>query len=509
MARKTAEDRQKNGRFAKGNPGGPGRPRKSTSNKRTDSDRRDGWVNALTGVGTIGYDKRTASDFRHCAVDRQEAQDLWLGNPLAARIVETWPNEMLREGFDVVFAGDAEDVKEQQEQVETLLDEIGACEALHEGLSYERAYGGGAILIGVTDHRDLSVPLIPERVRSLDWLTTFEPHEIYPQYWYNDPRAPKFGKPEIYQINTSAKGPSSSGDSAPELLYVHESRLIAFNGIRVSRHDHAQGENGWGGSVLSRVYRILVDHGMGFDAAAVLLNDFAQAVYKISGLGAAMAEDRDDEIKVRTKAVELSRSFARAVIIDAEDEFGRQQTPITGMPEMLDRFSAMLAAAADMPLTLLMGQPPSGMNATGESDIRFFYDRVGAMQKKKLTPAVKRLVEIALHALKLTPEKWTIEHRPLWQESNLDKSVARLNQAKTDEIYIGQMVYSPEDCARSRFGTDHYSFETSVDFAERERLEQEAKEAEELALRQSIESAKAAKGAGGDGPPDKEPAGEE
>ncbi len=63
-------------------------------------------------------------------------------------------------------------------------------------------------------------------------------------------------------------------------------------------------------------------------------------------------------------------------MLDKKDSFTRVQTPLTNLSDILDRFATRLAAAADMPVTLLMGMSPAGLNATGESDRAFFYDRV-------------------------------------------------------------------------------------------------------------------------------------
>ena len=83
-------------RFKPGQTGNSkGRPRKDTALQKTDN-----WTNALTGLGYVGQDKRVSTF--HCTVPvlSDEAADLWRGNDLAARIIETVPNEMLRQGLD-------------------------------------------------------------------------------------------------------------------------------------------------------------------------------------------------------------------------------------------------------------------------------------------------------------------------------------------------------------------------------------------------------------------------
>lgn len=469
--------------------------------------RMDGWQNALTGIGDVLVDKRMSTVFGGAdLISNEYAEALWRGDDLACRIVETWPNEMLRQGYEITIqdakSSDAtESLEEAEERGDALgwakrrrarfdaadksadlaeratarLEELGADEAFHTALCYRRAYGGGAILIGANDgQKDLSRPLVPERVTSVDFLTVLEPRELTPQYYYADPRAPKFGQVAIWQMQTVAPGsprPEDSKAFGVTLAYVHETRLIQFRGPKVSRRPQMEVSPGWGDSVFTRVNRVLSDFNTSWASASILVQDFAQAVFKIKGLAEAMGMDKDDLLKIRMRAVELSRSTARAVLIDAEEEFKREQTPVSGLPELLEKFWARLASAADMPLTLLAGQSPGGLNATGESDIRFFYDRVASAQTRDLLPALKRLVCLVFQSLGGEPDQWGIEFRPLWQPTEKEQAEARFLQAQIDEKMILADVYSAGECARARFGGKKYSFETPIDFYQRERLE--------------------------------------
>ena len=52
---------------------------------------------------------------------------------------------------------------------------------------------------------------------------------------------------------------------------------------------------------------------------------------------------------------------------------------LTGVTEVMDRMINMVAAVSGIPVTVLMGQAPAGLNATtSESDIRSWYDGSGA-----------------------------------------------------------------------------------------------------------------------------------
>ncbi len=181
----------------------------------------------------------------------------------------------------------------------------------------------------------------------------------------------------------------------------------------------------------------------------------------------------------------MTKSIARMLVIDAEEEFERATASLAGVDVVLREFAIRLAAAADMPVTLLMGTSPGGMSATGESDIRFFYDRIGARQKRHLLPILRRLYRLVMISKEgptegEEPEMWNLKFNPLRQLSELEQATLRKTVAETDAIYIGQGVLSAEEVAASTYGGSEWSMERTIDFEGREEMaEQDEADAEE------------------------------
>lgn len=544
----TGKRRANSGSFAKGQSGNPaGRPRADAAPTPHWSEvvanaaraRTDGWMNDLTGMGVIGRDKTLGSgtgiDFVPDLVTPDVATSYWRGDAIAARIIETVPNEALREGWELCIGEDdtpdrfvppkPEDAapappmgqqparggapalakrqttdgrtrftrmdaararqrrrdesdgssKEMQEAISKRLIDLGAMAAIREAMHYERAYGGGALLLGANDYTtDLREPLDLERVKSLDWITPLEPRELVPRYWYTNARAPKFGQPAIYQLMPMLTGPTVDREYVPQMCEVHESRLIIFPGIRATRRIVAAGTYGWGDSVLTRIVTSLRAYRSGNQSAAALLTDFAQTIYKIKNLAELIAADGPGALMAKVQSIELVRSILRALVVDADGEdVERKSTTLTGLPETIASLTQQLAADADMPLTLLMGQSPAGLNATGASDIRFFYDRIAGVQRWRVAPAVMRLVEIELWANGQDPAEinHSVEFASLWQPTEKELAERNLTQAQADALYITNGVASPEEIALSRFGGDTYSLNTHVDFDARAEME--------------------------------------
>lgn len=430
--------------------------------------RYDGWKSALSGVGTASFDKRESVVFEADIVTTQDAREMWRGDDLAKRIIETVPSESVREGFKF-SAGEDDEGLEIAEKVMEKWKKLDAYGNIKMGRCFERAYGGGALLIGADDgQKDWSRPLNPKAIRKLEFLTWFEPDELMPLKWYSNWKKPKFGKPALFQLNPYSIGMAYEEDRDQDRLrgieYIHESRLIQFGGMRIGRNPGMTLNGGWGDNVLTPTKRTLRDFNMSWSSAAVLVMEFATPIFKMKGLDQLIAMDRDDEFKRRIQAAQLARSVLRAMLIDAEEEFTREQTPISGLPDLLDRFSTRLAAAADMPVTLLMGQSPAGLNATGESDIRFFYDRTKGSQIIHEVPALETISRFCMQAMGIQPPKaWSIEPNPLWQPTEKEQAETRFLQAQTDEKYLMASVLTPQEVKKNRFTADGGSFTTFLD----------------------------------------------
>lgn len=418
----------------------------------------DGWYSMLTGLGTTTHDKTRSTAFFADIVTMQDAVELYRGDDLAARIVEALPDEMLREGFKFNVSDDAEGNdedygKELVERVRTAWDNIDLVPVLHEALCYMRAYGGSAILLGVDDGaEDLREPLRTEhRHTSFEWLTVLEPRELHPVEWYTNPRAPKFGKPSMYMLTPVVTGAPKPGEQLVTTMHVHESRLIVLDGNRVSRVQQRGSFGAWGDSVFTRVYRVLRDFNVSWSAAGILVSDFAQPVFKIENLAQIMERDNKELFEARMRAIALSMSTARAVLIDTNEEYKREQTPVTGLPELLELFCKRLAAAANIPVSILFGESPGGLNASGASgdQMRIFYDRVRSMQNKILRPIVRRITKLLLATMGGEPDDWSIDFNPLYAPSEKEQADTEEVKARTARTHWEMGALGAEEVRRS------------------------------------------------------------
>ena len=426
--------------------------------------RTDSWLNALTNVGLNSG--RNAMLFRASARDYLDditLEQLYELDGIAARIVRAPCVHALRRGFTVSTGDPAVDTA-----IKARLDELDAVNGLRRAWQWARLYGGGAVFIGADDGLDPREPLDESAIKSVRFAVDVDRIELIPQTWETDPLSARFGKPKVYQLVRNGTGGGAQNAS------VHASRIIRFDGVEPTKR-RRQTLQGWGDSVLQRVYVDLQQARGAYAAVSGLMHESSQGVFKMKDLMLMMAGDRDDTLKRRMEAMDMSRSVARAILIDADGEsYERVEVgSLTGLVEAMDRFTNMVSASSEIPVTVLMGQAPAGLNATGESDIRSWYDAVEAEREAMLRSRAERMVKLLLKSKDgptggVEPPGWKVTFPPLWQPTPSENADLRLKTSQADQADIASGVLTPEEVALSRYRKEGYSTDTSIDLEARE-----------------------------------------
>jgi hypothetical protein len=438
--------------------------------------RMDSWINAVTGLGT-SRDKVVAAYFGLTTTLDDQTLEALYDDDLAARIVDQLPEDALRQGYDVKIPTDedATDVSatiETEKAIAEALEDLSADQRLLEAWSWGRLFGGGVIYVLTDDPGAIDQELRPDQIRRIVSLVVIDKRDIFPMTWDTDPRSPTFGEPLLYQVvRTGGQGVGA------QTMLIHRSRLIIFEGVRTTWRRKAL-NNGWSLSVLQRVHEALRQFGISWQAVAHRMQDWSQAVFKMDGLISMIASKGKDALKERMEIVDMSRSTARAILVDAEkEEFTSNETSFTGAADILGKMMLRMSAAAYMPATILFGQSPAGMDATGQSDQAIWDDRVKSAQEQTLLPRLERLVFLLLSSREgptngQVPDGWKIDFRPLRQMTEKEHAEIRKLTSDADSIDINAGVLTPEEVALSRYRATGYSTETKIDLELRKEVQE-------------------------------------
>jgi phage-related protein (TIGR01555 family) len=427
--------------------------------------RVDGWANVITGVGATlggGGSRRGAYSFQGSErLGEGLLEELYLSDSYAARIAEAVPKHALRRSFKVKV-GDTE----LETAINTAVTKLHVVPRLREAWTWARVFGGGAVLLGCDDGRDASEPLDTVALRKVLFLSSVTSRELWPETWEYDPLSPRFGEPVIYRLSRVG------GGGGMDVSRVHYSRLVRFEGLPTTRQRRIT-LKGWGESYLQRAVDLLSE----WNGAHAAVNDLVQqssiGVFKMTDLMSLVASDPEGLLKKRMEAFDMGVSVAKSVLIDKDETYERTEVgALTGLPDLLDRYSLRLAGAMEMPVSILLGREPAGLNATGEADTRAWYDSIDAERETILKPAAERIVKLLLVSQQgptsaQEPKGWSIEFPPLWQPTEKERAELRKIVADTDAVYLQNGVTTPDETARSRFRPEGWSAETEVDLAAR------------------------------------------
>ncbi len=417
----------------------------------------DSWSNALTGFGT-SRDKTQYGQFEaNFRLQDQELTDLYNHDDISRKVVGLVPEEAFREGFSL-STNDPRAAEAVLKRAEILDLENAFLEAWRWG----RLYGGAVIYVGADDGQAADTPLRPALVRSVDFLDVFDRRRVWPWRYYGNPKHPKFGKPEVYALQSLTGG----------IAYVHDSRLVVFRGAHTDDYTRRT-LNYWDFSVLQNCHEAIEHFNEIFRASRIMMTDASQGVFKMKGLIGMIAGGQRQLLETRAQMLDMGRSVARSIMLDAGsageegESFTKIATQFAGVGDQLSQAAKRLAAATGIPVIILMGETPSGLNASGDANVRLWYDGIRSQQRKIVIPRMTSVYTLIGNALGFKGETYPITAKSLWQETPAEEAARRLVVAQTDVAYAGIEVLTPEEIAANRFRKDGWNAETKIDLTSR------------------------------------------
>ena len=116
-------------------------------------------------------------------------------------------------------------------------------------------------------------------------------------------------------------------------------------------------------------------------------------------------------------------------LVNREDTIQNTQYTFTGLKDVYDSMCLDVSGASRIPVTKLFGRSPAGMNATGESDLKNYYDYVDSLREGTLRPILERLLPvILLSSIGYVPDDLDVQFPPLWTPTA--KEVGEIAKAK-------------------------------------------------------------------------------
>lgn len=327
-------------------------------------------------------------------------------------------------------------IEVEGDQDECIVQELEALfipEKLTEALYWDRLFGMSVALILADDGQELDQPINLKRLRRVSGIEVFDKRSVMEDsaslYYDTDVRDVNFGKAEYYTI-TPPNG---------NLFKVHRSRLLIFDGETLPKLERIA-NNGAGLSCLDGIPAAINRVKTSMDKTIDIMDKVSTSLLKLQGLSNVLqTEEGTKAVIKRLDLIDYSRRLNGSVAIDKDDEYAVFNIPLGGLTDIIQEMEQYVCAVTGYPFTKLFGRSPAGMNATGQSDMQIYYDKVKSYQKRKLRPALEYLVKlIQLSSEGPTQgkelEKWSIKFKALQQlndleQANVDKTQAEVRAA--------------------------------------------------------------------------------
>lgn len=383
-------------------------------------------------------------------------------NGLIRACIETTADDMTRNWIDLKREGEKDDPETPENEEDTLPQIAAECERLHlRRILHDAAcyvgYMGGCLLFidtGETDPEALRLPLNLSGMsaelkndRPLRFIV-IDPINVFPGLYNSiSPLRQDYFVPKTWWIMGQE---------------VHASRLIRMVANEVP-------------TLLKPAYnflglaqaQLLWDYVMHFQECRVasqrLLSKFSLTVFKTDMANVLFQAQGTDELDKRIALLVRNRSNDGVEAIDKEEEILKLETPIGGVTDVVRQALEILAAINRTPAVKLLGISPAGFNATGESDIRNYYDHILSQQEKVLRPAIKRILDlIQIRLFGKVDKSLTFDFSSLSEADQAAEAATQKTKADTMAVLLDRNIISPEEC-RKRLADDPDSGFSDID----------------------------------------------
>lgn len=350
-------------------------------------------------------------------------------NGLIRACIETVADDMVREWIELKSSNDSVE-PEQIARLERAMRNFNVRDVFHEAAEYVGYEGGAMIFIDTgAAPEELEKPLnlseysMELRQNKLKGFTVLDPVNLFPGD-YNSlyPMKKDYYKPKYWYVLGTK---------------VHSSRLIRLVANECP-------------TLLKPAYnffgipqaQLLYDYVLHFQdcriAVTRLLKKFSLLTFKTNIGEILYAQGGTQEIDARINFMLRTMNNQGVWVMDTTEEAQKLETPLSGLTDIVKQNLEFLTAINRTPAVKLLGISPSGFNATGESDIRNYYDHVLSQCNKVFRHGLETVLKILqLHCFGKINTSIDFDFKPLGQEDEASLAMTQKTKIETLATAVG------------------------------------------------------------------------
>lgn len=351
---------------------------------------------------------------------------------------ERLADESVRTWGKVTSTSKDEHVAEKITHLTQALERFGVRNLFRTAVIHDQAYGGAHILPHISDGLaanpvDSPLLLSPAFVKpgSLKSLSAVEPLWVTPNdYNATDPTKPDFYKPRTWMMIGSE---------------VHASRLYTMISRPVS--DLLKAVYSFRGVSMTQLAMPYVDNWLRTrQSVSDTVKQFSVTAL-MTDMSQMLQPGGATNLATRAQLFNIGRDNRNLAIADkATEEFAQINTPLSGLDSLQAQSQEQMAAVCHMPLVILTGITPAGLNANSDGEIRVWYDYVAGYQSTNGTPLMRWLLQlIQLSEFGEVDPGLSWEWNPLYELDDKELAEVREKNANTDRTLVEIQAVSAED----------------------------------------------------------------
>ena len=378
-----------------------------------------------------------------------------LSSEVAKAMVRKWI-KLSTKGED-----DQNDKSDKIAQLQDAMTRFEVRERFREAAEHDGLFGRGQIFIDIDmpkggsakdDPIELETPLIMHEAKikkgALKALRIVEPVWTYPSaYNARDPLQPDFYKPSKWYIMGKT---------------VHTSRLLMF--ISRPMPDLLKSAYSFGGLSMSQLAMPYIQNWIRTrDSISDLVHSFSTSGIK-TDMASVLSDGDDATFLNRAELFNKMRDNRGLMILDKDmEEFFQFNAPLGGLDSLQQQAQEQMASVANMPLIVLLGITPSGLNASSEGELRVWNDYIHSQQEAIFRDNLQTVLNVLqLNEFGEIDEDITFDFEALEEMTDEQKATIEKTKADTDNVLIQAGVIAPEE-ARQRLADDQAGSYNSID----------------------------------------------
>lgn len=338
-------------------------------------------------------------------------------------------------------AGDG--TKEKITELTQELKTLGLQKVIQTAAEHDGYFGRGQIFIDLKGHDNQTPLILDSRTIGKDsfrGVKTVEAMWTTPVAWNAlNPVAPDFYKPSQWWMLGQQ---------------VHASRLMTI--ITRPLPDMLKPAFNFSGMSLTQLAEPYVDNWIRTRrSVSDLISNFSVTALATSMDQVLTGGDDGTDLFKRAELFTLTRNNRGLMLLDKDrEELVQVNTPLSGLSELQSQAEEHMGLPSGMPMIVLTGISPTGLNASSEGEIRVWYDLIAAMQESNWRVPIETVLKVMQLSMygKIDPDI-TFAFKPLFQLTAQEEADVLTSKSTSACNYIDRGVLDPSE-ERERLARD-------------------------------------------------------